>query len=116
MVTVDVTPVAGGTVEMDNAGSSFYPNTCIFDADPAVVVGRELISLTAVPSSGFQFVGWNGDLSGDANPATVRVVLNMNITANFAQETNTLTISSDGNGSTTPSVGTHRYPEGALSK
>ena len=116
MVTVDVTPIAGGFVDIDHVGSSFYPNTCTFDADPAVVVGREQISLTAVPSSGFQFVGWSGDLSGDVNPATVRVVLNMNITANFAQETNTLIISSDGNGSTTPSVGTHRYPQGATIK
>jgi uncharacterized repeat protein (TIGR02543 family) len=42
------------------------------------------VTLTANPSSGWNFVGWSGDLSGATNPALVTMNGNKTITANFA--------------------------------
>ena len=42
------------------------------------------VQLTATPNTGFQFTGWSGDASGSANPLTVLMNGNKNITANFA--------------------------------
>lgn len=45
------------------------------------------LTITAVPDSGFGFLGWSGDLSGDENPATVTVNAATNITATFGEGT-----------------------------
>ena len=42
------------------------------------------VTLTAVPATGFTFIGWGGDLSGTANPMTVNMNLSMTATALFA--------------------------------
>ena len=42
------------------------------------------ITLIATPATGFQFIGWSGDLSGTINPATITISGNKNVTANFA--------------------------------
>lgn len=42
------------------------------------------VQLTATPNSGFNFTGWSGDATGSANPLTVTMNANKNITANFA--------------------------------
>ncbi len=42
------------------------------------------VLLTAAPNTGYQFTGWSGDASGNANPLTVSMIANKNITANFA--------------------------------
>ena len=41
------------------------------------------VSVTAVPSSGYQFSGWSGDASGTTNPITITMDSNKSITANF---------------------------------
>ncbi|MBI5218958.1 MAG: hypothetical protein HY958_08520, partial [Bacteroidia bacterium] len=41
------------------------------------------VQLTATPSTGYGFVGWSGDLTGSANPVTITMDANKNITANF---------------------------------
>ena len=43
-----------------------------------------VISLTATPDNGYQFDGWSGDASGNANPLSVTVNSNKTITANFS--------------------------------
>jgi hypothetical protein len=43
-----------------------------------------VVSLTAGPSGGYQFVGWSGDLSGSLNPATITMNATRNVTASFA--------------------------------
>jgi Immunoglobulin domain/Divergent InlB B-repeat domain/Immunoglobulin I-set domain len=41
------------------------------------------VTLTPIPSPGFQFVGWSGDLAGADNPATLTMDSSKNITAVF---------------------------------
>ncbi|MEH0154203.1 Ig-like domain-containing protein [Limibacter armeniacum] len=41
------------------------------------------VMLTAIPNSGYEFAGWSGDNSGIANPLTVVMNGNKNITASF---------------------------------
>lgn len=52
--------------------------------DKATYTVGEQVSLTAVPSAGYMFTGWSGDLAGSANPATVTITKNTTIVANFA--------------------------------
>lgn len=44
----------------------------------------QIVSLTAVPASGFQFVGWSGDLAGILNPTTLMMDTNKTVTAVFS--------------------------------
>jgi uncharacterized repeat protein (TIGR02543 family) len=41
------------------------------------------VQLTATPNTGYVFTSWNGDATGSANPLTVTMNANKNITANF---------------------------------
>jgi uncharacterized repeat protein (TIGR02543 family) len=41
------------------------------------------VLLTATPNVGYTFTSWTGDASGTANPITVNMISNKNITANF---------------------------------
>lgn len=45
----------------------------------------ETVTLTAQPASGWNFVGWSGDLSGSDNPATVVMNGHKSITATFVR-------------------------------
>jgi len=69
--TLNVTASGQGSVTKS-------PNKATYDYNEAVM-------LTANPAAGWAFAGWSGDLTGMANPATVNVTKNMNITATFAQ-------------------------------
>jgi uncharacterized repeat protein (TIGR02543 family) len=41
-------------------------------------------TITAVPSTGYYFTGWSGDITGNTNPYTINsVTQDYNITANF---------------------------------
>lgn len=42
-----------------------------------------VVTLTAIPDSGFQFNGWTGDLSGFANPTTIKIDAARKATAIF---------------------------------
>ena len=42
-----------------------------------------VVQLTANANYGYHFTGWSGDLSGTANPATITMNGNKNVTANF---------------------------------
>ena len=44
-----------------------------------------VLTITAVPDSGYQFVGWGGDLSGSTNPVTLIMKADYSITANFTE-------------------------------
>jgi uncharacterized repeat protein (TIGR02543 family) len=69
------------------------------------------LELTAVPDSGWAFVGWSGGLSGTENPDTILVVSDSTVTATFAQETYVLTTNVIGNGTVTkfPDQPTYLY-------
>ncbi len=84
---------------------TFNPAGGVYPADTQVQV-------TAAPASGWQFDGWSGNLSGSANPATVAMNANKNVTANFSEATVeefTLSAMVTGSGSVTlnPAGGTY---------
>jgi hypothetical protein len=62
------------------------------------------VQLTATPSAGYAFSGWSGDTVTSANPVTLTIKSNKNITATFAQNIFTITPSSGSNGSISPST------------
>jgi hypothetical protein len=53
--------------------------------------GTDVI-LTAIPDPGYVFDHWEGDLSGDSNPAMIIIDGNMNITAVFLKTYYTITV------------------------
>ena len=58
------------------------------------------VTLTPTPvNSGYIFTGWSGDASGSANPLTITMNANKNITANFAAA---VTLNFDAQGGTNP--------------
>ena len=50
------------------------------------------VQLTATPNAGYTFTSWSGDAIGSANPLTVSMNGNKNITANFTLNTYTLNV------------------------
>ena len=75
--------------------------------------GTEVI-LAAQPNSGYTFVRWGGDASGNSPTATITMKSDKNVIAYFEKlaVTYNLTISASGQGATIPSPGTHAYDEG----
>jgi len=57
------------------------------------------VELTAVPTSGWSFMGWSGDLSGYVNPAIIIMDANKTVTVTFTQNVYTLTVTAAGSGS-----------------
>jgi len=53
-----------------------------------------VVQLTATPSIGYTFTGWSGNATGSANPLTIIMDGNKNITANFTINSYTLTVTS----------------------
>ena len=104
---MDVSPSDSGTVEIDQTAPFSYPMTSTFRNGASV-------SLEAVPTSGYRFNNWGGDLSGSTNPTTIVMSCNKKVTANFSQVMHTLTMQVSSSGSTTPEAGTHSYSEGTV--
>ncbi len=70
----------------------------------------EVVTLTAVPSVGYSFASWSGDASGTATSTTVTMDSNKSVTAAFALNTYTLSVTS-ANGTVTknPSQATYNH-------
>jgi len=56
------------------------------------------VQLTAIASVGYTFSHWEGDLTGDFNPATIVMTGNKTVTAIFVESEYTLTINVEGSG------------------
>jgi len=89
---VDVGPDGEGSVEVDKKVFTAYPGTLDIQSGTSV-------HLEAVPSRGYQFSNWSGSLSGNQNPATLKVDCTKNITAHFTRIVHTLMIDVNGKGS-----------------
>lgn len=61
-----------GTVTLDPAGGRYASGT--------------EVELSAVPATDWRFAGWSGDLSGAANPASILMTANREVTALFEEQ------------------------------
>ncbi len=98
-LTVKVDPPGGGSVSLDPVGGTYDAGT--------------IVKVSATAETGWKFVGWSDGASGSANPLTVTMTKNMEITATFEEipaEKLTLTVVVDGKGSVTPNGG--KYDSG----
>ncbi|MBV7327072.1 InlB B-repeat-containing protein [Chloroflexi bacterium TSY] len=85
LVNAKINPPEGGSI--------------IRTPDQSIYHQGDLITLTAVPSSGWSFTGWSGDITGNALAQTLTVANNHVFTATFAQHTYSLTLQiEDGSG------------------
>jgi uncharacterized repeat protein (TIGR02543 family) len=72
-VSAATVSVQGGSISINPAPKSGKYN------------GGEVITLTASPAAGYDFKAWTGTDKNTANPTTVKLSGNMDITANFEQ-------------------------------
>jgi len=73
-VSLDITAVDGMvTADPMPIGKTYDPGT--------------VVTLTAVPDTGYVFVEWSGDLSGTVNPTTITMDANKAVTATFDVDT-----------------------------
>ena len=95
------------TIQLNGSGST-TPVTGTY----SYAEGTE-ISITATPDSGWQFDGWSGEVS-NTDSATTTVVMDTgkSIAANFSQIMHTLTLTANGNGLITPTIGAYSHAEG----
>ena len=64
------------TTSATNGSVSLSPPGGVYNAGTVVTV-------TAIPNSGYAFTNWSGDLSGSVNPTTITMNGNKSVTANF---------------------------------
>ncbi|WP_367357761.1 InlB B-repeat-containing protein, partial [Mesotoga sp.] len=63
--------------------------------DKSTYAHGEIVQLTAIPSTGWNFTGWSGDLSGSANPANIAMDSNKTVTATFTIKKYTIAASAN---------------------
>jgi uncharacterized repeat protein (TIGR02543 family) len=71
---------------------SVFPRLAVTGSGGAVSLSPSLssyaylqpVTLTAIPKSGYTFIGWRGDLIASTNPATLIMNQSKSVTANFA--------------------------------
>ena len=76
-----------------------------------------VVTLTAVPADGWEFVEWSGDHVGTEEQINITMDSSKHITANFQEipgEDFELVINVNGQGATYPLVGTYVHPEGTV--
>jgi hypothetical protein len=87
------------------------------DPDKETYDAGEVVMLTAVADADWEFSEWSGDATGNANPLTVTMDADKNITATFTElppVTYTLMVSSVGNGDVTKDPDQATYNEGEV--
>jgi len=102
---VNVSPVDGGVVEIDDETPPSLPVT-------RSVPSGATVRLEAVPAFGYRFDGWDGAVSGSDNPATVTMTCTKKVTASFSPIMHTLSTAVDGQGSVTTETGDGSYAMG----
>jgi uncharacterized protein (DUF362 family) len=91
---IETNPLKMGMSYVDPAGglyatptytitTSATNGTATKSPDLASYTANRVVWLTAVPSAGYAFAGWSGDVSGTTNPVSVTMNGNKTVTANF---------------------------------
>jgi len=97
--TVTVQPSTGGSVTLSPSGGVYAAGT--------------LVTVTAVPASGYRFGSWSGALSGTSNPTTLVVDANKTLSASFVRQY-PVNVSTTGSGSVSLSPSGGVYDVGTL--
>jgi hypothetical protein len=100
LVTLSVSPAAGGSIALDPPGGSYAQGT--------------VVTLTATPDVGYLFAGWGGDLTGSANPTTLTMDADKSVTASFVEAQVTLAVATSGPGSVSLSPPGGTYDAGTV--
>jgi NOL1/NOP2/fmu family ribosome biogenesis protein len=74
-------------------------NEELIDEPSKSYASQSVVELTAEPAEGWQFVRWEGDLTGNDNPQQITIDEEKNVTAVFERRDYPLNISTDGDGS-----------------
>ena len=93
------------TVVKDGTGSGTVTGTgisCGSDCSETVTQGT-VVSLTASAATGSTFTGWSGGCTGTASTCSVSMTAAKTVTASFAVKTYTITSSTGGHGTISPS-------------
>lgn len=70
-------------VEYSLAVASSGQGTVQINPNKPTYQNGEIVTLTAIPDSGYQFAGWSGDASGTANPIQITMDSNKSVTTFF---------------------------------
>jgi hypothetical protein len=73
------------TITTNTTGSG----SVVLTPDQPTYLDNDVVTVQAVPSSGWMFVHWQGDLSGNTNPKQLTVSGDMNVTAVFTDNIDT---------------------------
>jgi uncharacterized repeat protein (TIGR02543 family) len=76
--------LTGGGTTSFTLTTSGTNGTVVKSPNQTTYTSGSIVSLTATPNSGYSFTGWAGDATGTANPLSVTMSANKNITANFS--------------------------------
>jgi len=98
------------TLTVETIGSGFVARNPDLPTYPEGTV----VTLNAIPTVGWSFTGWSGDLSGTNNPATIIIDGNKTVIATFTQDQYTLTVYVEGGGSVTKTPDQPTYIYGTV--
>ena len=73
---MNVTPEDSGTVKVNGTTHDSFPAYITVEDNSTVL-------FEVIPTDGYEFINWSGDLSGNENPTTHYVTCDITITANF---------------------------------
>lgn len=72
IINISLNPPGAGTIDISPPGGTYPAGT--------------QVTLTATANSGYNFIGWGGDISGSTNPYPLIIDKNYNIVANFQSQ------------------------------
>lgn len=99
--TLTLDTVGSGGVSLSPPGGAYYNGTMVY--------------LAATPDSGYEFIGWSGDLGGSASPDSILMDSDKNVVATFSELPQyTLTVDTTGTGTVTINPPGGIYYQGSM--